>query len=401
MPVCPRCNVKHDENEEFCKECGSFLLPIDDSASQEKKPKVSFLCPRCQVLYKNGSYCPTCGSLLMRQMAYLEAGLPLEKKSVRKRSIEWLRLLKKEEELESCVSKLETHRDKISGDVLNSLSLRYKEKLESLLPFHQRMEAELDSVKKRASEVIDDLEKELKPIQERLEEFRSLNQSGAVTRPDFLREKKELKKKIKSRQKSLKGYRQILSLLPEKMGGTIHSPGFSAHLFRPLPVLVAGTLVTLMAIAGYLLWSQQTYSKNRQFPEKEMVASPLTTPSINSPPVVTNEMEKIGSVFENIKQANLSKDIDLFVSCFSRDFDGMEGKRRDTLKMWENYNYLSLSYHLTKQTISGDMANITLEWLVRTSQKTGGKPQEGRTVLDVTLKREEGLWKIKEIKSLS
>jgi ketosteroid isomerase-like protein len=132
-----------------------------------------------------------------------------------------------------------------------------------------------------------------------------------------------------------------------------------------------------------------------------MVASPLTTPSINSPPVVINEMEKIGSVFESIKQANLSKDIDLFVSCFSRDFDGMEAKRRDTLRMWENYNYLSLSYHLTKQTISGDTASITLEWLVRTSQKTGGKPQEGRTVLDVTLKREEGLWKIKQIKSLS
>jgi len=79
----------------------------------------------------------------------------------------------------------------------------------------------------------------------------------------------------------------------------------------------------------------------------------------------------------------------------------MEGKRLDTLKMWENYNYLDLSYDLKKQTISGDTANVRLEWLVKTSQKVGGQLQDGRTVLDVTLKREDGRWKIKEIKSVS
>ena len=396
MVVCPQCNVKQDDGEEFCRECGSFLLSVEDPAPEEEKPKVNSLCPRCQILYKTGNYCPTCGSLLMRRTVSREAGLPLEKKSVKKCSKEWLKLLEEKEELESCMSKLEAQRDRISGDVLNSLFLRYKERLESLSPTHQEIEIELESIRKRASEEIDDLEKELKPIQERLEEFRSLNKSGAMTKPDFLREKRELKKEIKSREKCLKESRQILSLLPSKMGGSITSSGF-----RPLPVLVASAIIILMVAAGYFLWPQRQQS-DMPIPKKE-TASTSTSPSMKSPPVapIDQEVQKIGSLFENIRQANLQKDIDLFVSCFSRDFDGMEGKRRETLKMWENYNYLNLSYHLKKQKVSGDTAKVTLEWLVRTSQKTGGQLQDGRSVLDVTLKREEGLWKIKEIKSLS
>jgi ketosteroid isomerase-like protein len=56
---------------------------------------------------------------------------------------------------------------------------------------------------------------------------------------------------------------------------------------------------------------------------------------------------------------------------------------------------------LKRQTITGDTANVRLEWLVRTSQKMSGQLQNGRTVLDVTLKREDGLWKIINIKPVS
>jgi len=401
MVVCPQCNVKHDDREEFCRECGCFLLSVEDPVPGEEKTKVKFFCPRCQVLYKKGTYCPTCGSLLMQRTVSQETGLLLEEKSVKRCSKEWLRLLKEEKELESCMSKLEAQRDRISSDVLNPLLLRYKDRLESLSPLHQKIESELESIRKRASEEIDDLENELKPIRERLEEFRSLYKSGAVTKPDFLREKRELKKEIRSREKCLKKSRQILSLLPSKMEGSITSPGLRGDLLRPFALLTASAMIILIVAGGYLLWPQRLQTNKLIL--KETIASPSTPPFPKSPPALMKdqEVEKISSLFENIRQANLQNNIDLFMSCFSRDFNGMEEKRRDTLKMWENYNYLNLSYHLKKQTVSGDTANVTLEWLVRTSQRTGGKPQDGRTVLDVTLKREEGLWKIKEIKTVS
>ncbi len=397
MVVCPQCNAKYETGEEFCKQCGSFLLSVEDPLPEEEKPKMEFLCPRCQVLYKKGSYCPRCGSLLMQRTVSLEASLPLEKKPIMECSKKWLKLLEEEQELESCINKLETQREGISGDVLNSLSLRYKGRLESLSPLHQDIGTELESVKKRASEEIDHLEKELKPIRERLGEYRSLHQAGAVTKPDFLREKRELNKEIRSREKCLKRYQQILSFLPGEMGGSITSSRSVGDLFRPLPMIIASGVIILMAVAGYFLWPQRPQSDEPT--PKEIVAAPATSSLPDRPPAVKDrEVERIGSLFENIRQANLQKDIDLFMSCFSRDFNGIEGKRRDTLRMWENYNYLNLSYNLKKQTVSPDTASVTLEWLVRTSPRTGGQPQDGRTVLDVTLKREDGTWKIKEIK---
>ena len=402
MVICPQCNLEHDEGEEFCRKCGSFLLAVEDHPPGEEKTKVKLICPRCRVLYKKGNYCRKCGSLLMQRTPSQETDIqPLEKKSVRRWSKEWLRLLKEEKELESCMSKLETQRDRISSGVLNPIFVRYKDRLESLSPLHQEIETELESVRKRATEEIDFLENELKPIQKRLEEFQSLYNLDAVTKTDFIREKKELKKEIKSRERSLKKHRQILSLLPGKMGGNIVSPGLTEGLLRPFTLITAGVIIILIMTGGYFLWPW--YSRSSTPVSKEIVTPPSPPPPPNSPHTVTEskEVEKIRSLFENIRKANLQKNIDLFMSCFSRDFNGMEGKRVDTLKMWENFNYLDLTYDLKKQAISGDTANVRLEWLVRTSQKTGGQPQDGKTVLDVTLKREEGLWKIKESKPVS
>jgi len=402
MVICPQCNIEHDEGEEFCRKCGAFLLAIDDPASGEEKTRVRLLCPKCQLFYKKGNYCRKCGSLLMQGIPSQETDLqPLEKKSVKKWSKEWLRLLKEEKELESCMSKLEGQRDSVSSDVLNPIFVRYKDRLESLSPLHQEIETELESIRKRASEEIDFLERELKLIQKRLEEFQSLYKLGAVTKPDFVREKKELRKEIKSRERSLKNYQQILSLLPDKMGGSLVSPRFTGNLLRPFTLLTASVIILLMVAGGYFLL--QRHSQSSRLIAKEIVTSPSAPPSPSSPVTAMEdqEVEKIRSLFENIKQANLKKNIDLFMSCYSRDFNDREGKRLDALETWGFYNYHDLSYDLKKQTISGDTADVRLEWMIRISKKVGGQREDRRTLLDVTLKREDGHWKIKEIKTAS
>src|SRR4030043_232716 len=151
MVICPQCNIEHDTEEEFCKKCGKFLLIVEDPDLEEETKKEKLICPKCQEIYIKGHYCRKCGSLLMQ-------GTPSQQTDVR--------------------------------------------------PFEKK------SIKKRTSEEVDVLEKELKPIQKRLEEFQFLYKLGAVTKDDFVREKKEMKKEIKSRERSLRKHRQILSLLP-------------------------------------------------------------------------------------------------------------------------------------------------------------------------------------------
>src|SRR4030043_2016040 len=130
MVICPQCSIEHGEGEEFCGKCGSFLLAIEDSPSEEERANVKLYCPKCQVLYRKGNYCRRCGSLLMQGTPSKETDAQrLEKKSTKRYSKEWLRLLKEEKALESRMRKLEAQHEKISGDVLNLLSLRYQERL--------------------------------------------------------------------------------------------------------------------------------------------------------------------------------------------------------------------------------------------------------------------------------
>jgi hypothetical protein len=402
MVICPQCNIEHEPGEEFCKKCGKFLLTVEEPSVDGEMTDLKLICPKCKLVYKKGNYCRKCGSLLMKGIpSQIMAVHPLEKKSVKRQSREWLKLLRKEKELESCMSNLEEQRERVSSDILRPIFNRYKDQLESLSPLHQEIETELESIRKNAFEEIDFLEKELNPIQKSLEEFQSLYKSGAVTKPDFLREKKELRREIKSKERDLKKYRNILSLLPNKMGGAFVSSGVPGNLLRPSILLTAGFVILLIIGGGYLLWQKK--SPSIEPTSKVIVTSPTSTSSLQRPSSATEyqEVEKIKSLLENIKQANLKKNIDLFMSCYSRDFTDREIKRLNTLETWGFYDYHALSYDLKKQTIAGDTANVRLEWLIQISKKAGGQPEDKRTLMDVTLKREDGHWKIKEIKPAS
>jgi ribosomal protein L40E/ketosteroid isomerase-like protein len=402
MVICPQCNIEHDPLEEFCKKCGKFLLSVEDPVPAKEKTVVNLICPRCQALHRNGKYCRKCGSLLMRQTTSEKADVqPLEKKSVKRWVKEWRNLLEEERGLESCMSKLEEQGDNISTEVINPLIVRYKDRLKSLQPLHQEIEKELESIRKRTTREIDLLEDQLKPVQKRLEEFQSLYRESALTKADFQRESQELRKEIKSIERGLKKFRHLLSLLPGPVGENVGSSEFAGGLLRPLTLTTGGVILFLIIAGGYLFWQKYPPSVKPISVEVPSSASPLV--SLPDPETVmeSKKVEKIESVFENIRRANLQKDIDLFMSCFSRDFRGAERKRKDTLKMWETFNYHDLFYDLKKQTISGDTADVRLEWVIRTSEKVGGKPHNGKTVLDVTLKREDSRWKIKGIKPVS
>jgi ketosteroid isomerase-like protein len=222
-----------------------------------------------------------------------------------------------------------------------------------------------------------------------------------MTKADFSREKNEVEKEIEPRERNLRKYQQIISLLPGKMGGQMASFGIARSLLQPLPLIVASGIIILLVLGGYSLWQNPSQS-SRPILNEIVTPSSAIPSSQNLPPATeSEEIEKIRRLFENIRQANLKKNIGLFMSCYSRDFEGKKGKRLATLETWEKFNYLDLSYDLKKQTITGDTADVSVEWLIRTSPKSGGQPQDSRSVLNVTLRREEGNWKIKEIKSVS
>ncbi len=168
----------------------------------------------------------------------------------------------------------------------------------------------------------------------------------------------------------------------------------TGYIFGGIAVLL---LIWLIAISFVIFnWRSARTSHHTQTASEPL--SSVVDLQIGSE---NEETKKIRSVFEDFRRANLQKNIDLFMSCFSGDFDGAEQKRNDTLKMWEMFTCYDLSYDLKKQKIVGDAADVRLEWVSKTSERASGKFRNDITLLDVTLKRERDAWKIKEIRPAS
>lgn len=222
-------------------------------------------------------------------------------------------------------------------------------------------------------------------------------------------------------------------------------PGRRKRDYRHL-CFEAGSILILAVAIGYLVWSVYSIILAKQSganssPPKESVSpvNPHSTNSINHaatgkglqkmdqkesekiPPTPTKEMktdlhtsypskpietemqkiEKIKGLLEDIRQANLQKNIDYFISCYATDFKDREIKKKTTLESWKNFDFLDLSYDLKSPSISGDTATARVEWLMKISPKTGGQPQETKTILEVTFKKEGDGWRIGEIRPLS
>ncbi len=194
-------------------------------------------------------------------------------------------------------------------------------------------------------------------------------------------------------------------------------------------LLEVGSVSVMVLAGGYFLWS--IYSHITRLPEPKTtrpqeVSAPALSSSSNStsgtaevpilqepPPsspsgsipsdaVVAEGLEivRIKDLFENIRQANLRKDIDLFVSCYATDFKDRDEKRKATLSFWKKFDYLELSYDFKRTSITGDTARIRIEWLMKISSTGGGQPQESKTFFDAVLKKEQGSWKIQDVKQM-
>jgi len=158
-------------------------------------------------------------------------------------------------------------------------------------------------------------------------------------------------------------------------------------ILSPLNLAMACVIVVI----GVLGYQWTTGSRNAP-----VSASAVSSSADNASQGEAQEIERIKALLENIRKANLQKNIDLFMSCYALDFKDRESKKRSTLESWKNLHYLDLSYNVKNQILSGDTADIEVEWWIKTSRDKDGPSQEGVTVVNASLKKEEGNWRIKE-----
>jgi hypothetical protein len=406
--ICQKCHVEYDESKKFCRNCGSPLSATEKPSSGNGsdpslvvRMRIVRICPECHLHFEVGNYCRRCGSFLKKENVSQDRERTQEKRLVKSLSSEWIKLTKKKSEFEMGLGNLEGQRDAFSEDTFNPIFQRYQVQVESLSSRLREIEAELNSIRTKASARISLLEEESGMIQKRFQEIRSLHQLGAITRTDYFTEKNGMKKEMKSLERRLKEYRTTISLLSSPLGKGSVSPLKAGNLLQyRFPVIADGTII-LIVLAAYFLWTNNV----KLFHSQGSINASQTKPSIQLRLPVSSpggpENEKIKSLFGTIRQANLEKKIELFMSCYAADFKDRNGKRLETLETWGHFDYLDLSYDLKKLTVTAQTAQVRVEWRINLHPKNGGTPQKTASLLDVNLKKEGSHWKIGEIKPVS
>jgi prefoldin subunit 5/RNA polymerase subunit RPABC4/transcription elongation factor Spt4 len=406
--ICHKCHIEYDEGKKFCRNCGSPLSATEKSSttlgtdpSLVERTRIVRVCPKCQLHFEVGNYCRVCGFFLEKKKVSQGSERIPDKKLIKSLSSEWLRLSKRRSELETCLENLERHRDGLSEETFNPIFQRYQVQVESLSSRLRETEAEIESFRTKVSEKIAFLDEESSSIHKRFEEIRSLHQSGAITRTDYFTVKDGMEKEKKDIERRLKEYRTTMSTLSAPLGRRSLFPLKAANLLQYRFLAIVGGIIILIVLGTYFLWTRNFKASNFEGSSKMSQAEPsvLASPPTSSPEF--QDDDKIKSLFGKIRQANLEKRIDLFMSCYAADFKDRNGKKSETLETWHNFDYLDLSYDLKRMTVTGQTAQVRVEWQISISPKNGGTPHKAASLLDVTLKKEEGDWKIGEIRPVS
>ena len=404
--ICPSCKITYERGD-FCIECGSALLPqipsqikegskISSTSEVEGKPlqvqtiqehvaeapRKKLICPTCGIIYERGNSCVRCGSSLVTQN-------PSQEKEKPKSSDAGVSPLVSPPGVSEDISEMEL--DQVPPVVSEQPPLSGP-KEEALSAIRQ--------VKR----------KEIGPsLEDELFQDKPFEQQSSKKASDPVEKRGHALKKPKRDYRRLfleVGGMAVMALAGGYLFWSVFSPstakppesrGFSSKdtVSQVLPsasppVRPAGTVTE----SGGLKSGEKSST-----PSKEAAPSPLSLPDDSkTPSAEIREIRSIKALLEHVRQSNLQKDIDLFTSCYASDFRNLDARKRATLAYWEKVNYVDLSYDLRDPSISAETAKARVEWVIKTSSKSGGRPQENKSVLDVIFKKEEGRWKIEEVK---
>ncbi len=392
--ICPTCKIIY-EHGNFCIKCGLTLVPRSLTQTEEE-PKISpqpeveekpiplqtfqeqlneiprqkLVCPHCRIIYEHGNACIRCGSTLVTEIPSQE---------------------KKEPELPK------------ASEVSSSTPVP---EVGTRLPDS----AGVAWVKKEEPEAAPTLE-----VEEETPGAETPEQQDTKKPADHSERRSSHPGKRKVNYRRL--FLEVGSISIMVLAGGYFVWSIYAHFIMKEPASrtpskeISGPAPRGSSMASNPTATVSIPKESDKRETEQGSVLPKEKPELAPPPASTLtpsdvlvadtlEIGKVKDLLDSIKQANLQKNIDLFMSCYATDFKDREGKGKATVAFWKQFDYLVLSYDLKNSSISGDTAKAKVEWLIKISSTTGGQPQESKTIMDVTLKKEEGGWKIKEVKQV-
>ncbi len=140
-----------------------------------------------------------------------------------------------------------------------------------------------------------------------------------------------------------------------------------------------GALIILFFITYFSLLMKSPFVSDIDAPAQKSSEKPSSAAEITVSPQISQtqpsvkaadnpEWQEVQEILDQLRKAQLEKNINLFLRAYSPTFPNLAGKKESLLKSWHRYNYLNMNFNIVNiqrqnaHTIIAEVAwNITLE----------------------------------------
>jgi hypothetical protein len=124
-------------------------------------------------------------------------------------------------------------------------------------------------------------------------------------------------------------------------------------------------------------------------------AAPAPEPA---PPAEASLQEQLQKELAILREAQMRKDIVLFMSVYSLTYPELDNKRATTLKAWESFDFTNLVFTINKiQVIDPDNAIAWVTWYMDTKNRQTQDLLSSTQTFQVRFAKELGKWRIRSL----
>ncbi len=124
-------------------------------------------------------------------------------------------------------------------------------------------------------------------------------------------------------------------------------------------------------------------------------------PTAPAPAPAADLKDVLQNVLSGLRDAQLKKNINEFMTIYSESFPDYEQKRKDTLEAWKHYDYTNLVFTVDKvQTIDDNNVMAWVTWYLDIKNRDTQEVASAAQTFRVRFVKEGGNWRIRELKEV-
>lgn len=190
---------------------------------------------------------------------------------------------------------------------------------------------------------------------------------------------------------------QVSQRLNENLGEAVKRIWRQLLFIWAVVIVLAGSY-----LAFWLKGSLAPVSSPQETVIRELTRPPASPADLSQASVPDiPEREALLNLLNQIREAQLKKDIQLFMSAYSPTFPDKAQKRLHTLNIWRRYDYIDLQFQV-KDVRSQDDAHMSgkVTWIIKARDRKDDDVKTVRKTYQVQFSKNAGYWLIQDLEAL-